>query len=100
MNECELMDHMFSSGWDLVEAPNKPILKAHAPYSKESPKHFYCLKRKEGWSTPQRYYLLALADANAILAAGIQAITHGGTRLYYKTLWEDHKELPTRGKIC
>ena len=24
MNEFELMDHMFSSGWDLVEAPNKP----------------------------------------------------------------------------
>ena len=99
MNEFELMDHMFSSGWDLVEAPNKPILKAHAPYSKESPKRFYCLKRKEGWSTPQRYYLLALADANAILAAGIQAIPHGGTRLYYKTLFEDRREQPTRGNI-
>ena len=98
MNEFELMDHMFSSGWDLVEAPNATILKAHAAYSTESPKRFYCLKRTEGWSTPQRYYLLALADANAILADGIQAIPHGGTKLYYKTLWEDHKELPTRHK--
>ena len=98
MNEFELMDHIFSSGWDLVEAPNKPILKKHAPYSKESPKRFYCLKRKEGWSTPQRYYLLALADADAILDAGIQSIPHGGTRLYYKTLFEDRREQPTRGK--
>ena len=98
MNEFELMDHMFSSGWDVVEAPNATILKAHAAYSTESPKRFYCLKRTEGWSTPQRYYLLALADANAILADGIQAIPHGGTKLYYKTLWEDHKELPTRHK--
>ncbi|MGB1526208.1 MAG: hypothetical protein ACPG9N_01405, partial [Miltoncostaeaceae bacterium] len=35
MNEFELMDHMFSSGWNLVEAPSKPILKKHAPYSKK-----------------------------------------------------------------
>ena len=99
MNEFELMDHMFSSGWNLVEAPSKPILKKQAPYAKqESQKVFYCLKRKEGWSTPQRYYMLALADADAILDAGIQSISHGGTKLYYKTLFEDRREQPTRGK--
>lgn len=85
MNEFELLDH-FSSGWDRVEAPNATILKAHAAYSTESPNRFYCLRRKEGWSTPLRYYLLALADANAILADGIQAIPHGGAHLYYHTL--------------
>ena len=98
INEFELMDHMLSCGWDLVEAPTTTTLKAHAAYSTESSKRFYCLKRKVGWSTPLRYYLLALADANAILGDGIQAIPNGRTKRYYQTMWEGHKELPTRNE--
>eukprot|EP00974_Lingulodinium_polyedra_P041449 3983091-Lingulodinium_polyedra.AAC.1 len=72
----QVLDWMLMNGWHFEVVNSERMIKRVAPYYLDSDKNFYMVQRRKEIS---HSYLLALATAATIIAAGnVDCVRHGG----------------------